>query len=312
LLQVNDTSILQRARWKVNRRTRGQGHLPQANASFWEYKHGLASIGFTADYVHQGCHLPTVSQLQAAARRLPGSGHHVIILIGDSHMRKQHKLFLEHFGDIFTSIYLKTNDGLLVRLPEIRASLQAVALAAQAETTTAKTHFYTLFNAGLHEIAILCSQRRIGSRGRVISIPDEEFSCTEQYRRNLLDLVAVVEEEMPTTTTSDLRVFQSTSAGWLKWGNYGFAWEPNRTQEYPLAAQACADVNAIAWEVMNQHRIPVMDSYWLTVARPDHREIDPVSARGKKMVHSGVEVYDVLLREWMTMVLASAGVTVGS
>jgi hypothetical protein len=309
LLQVDDTSILQRARWKVSRRTRGQGNLPQTNSSYWDYKHGLASIGFTADYIHQDCHLPTVSQLQAAARRMADPSHHVIVLIGDSHMRKQHKLFLEHFGDIFTSVYLKTNDGLLVRLPEIRASLQDVKLAAQADAT--KTHFYTLFNAGLHEVAILCTQRRVGSRGRVISTPDETFSCTEQYRRNLLDLVAVVEEEIP-ATTSKLRVFQSTSAGWLKWGNYGFAWEPNRTQEYPLASQACADVNTIAWEVMDQYRIPVLDSYWLTVARPDHREIDPLNARGKKMVHAGVEVYDVLLRQWMTMVLASAGAAVVS
>jgi len=57
---------------------------------------------------------------------------------------------------------------------------------------------------------------------------------------------------------------------------------------------------------MRQYKIPVIDSFWLTYARPDHREIDMLNSRGKKMVHAGVEVYDVLLRQWLVVVLQSA------
>eukprot|EP00977_Amphora_coffeiformis_P011919 scaffold2917_cov191-Amphora_coffeaeformis.AAC.12 len=63
---------------------------------------------------------------------------------------------------------------------------------------------------------------------------------------------------------------------------------------------------------MREHDIPVMDSFWLTYARPDHREIDVLNSRGKKMVHAGVEVYNVLLRQWLIAVLQAASEDSGS
>ena len=63
---------------------------------------------------------------------------------------------------------------------------------------------------------------------------------------------------------------------------------------------------------MQEYKIAVIDSFWLTYARPDHREIDMLNSRGKKMVHAGVEVYDVLLRQWLVVVLQGATETISN
>ena len=296
LVETNSTSALDKGRWKVIERTQSTGKIPDPHmdTSFVDYKYGSSSIGFKADYLYKDCDLADVPSLVSQSTKLNDRSKHTIVFIGDSHMRKQHKIFVQHFADLFPSVYLKTNDGLLTRFPEISQGLDT--LKREQNNTGGKIHI--IFNAGLHEIAILCSQRRVQSRGRVIPTPDKAFSCTEQYRLNLRTLISLV-VNIPTASL----VFQSTSAGWLKWGNYGFVWEPNRTQEFPSDAHACADFNDIAFDLMDIYNIPVIDSYWMTLARPDHREIDEINSRGKKMVHAGVEVYDVLLRKWLSVVL---------
>lgn len=211
--EANHTSVLHRARWKVTQRNRGTGGGvpdPKRNATFEEYKFGAGSIGFAAGFVYRDCHLPKLKTLVNDTLSTLDPSEHVVVFIGDSHMRKQYKLFLEHFGDRLTSLYLKTNDGLLTRFPDIRRALKQLKDQQQVK----RRKIYILFNAGLHEIDILCSQKRVRSRGRVISIPDEKLSCTEQYRSNLIELTELVLD-----VPDALRVFQSTSAGWIKWGN---------------------------------------------------------------------------------------------
>ena len=219
---ATQTSSLQKARWKVTHRNRGTGGIPDptTNTTFDQYKYGAGSIGFAADYIYRDCDLPKLDVLvRISLNRLKdlSSDHHrhhddVIVFIGDSHMRKQYKLFLEQFGDHWTSVYLKTNDGLLVRFPEIRLALEQIT--AQQNKTNQRGKTYILFNAGLHEIDILCSQKRVQTRGRVISTPDKNFSCTQQYRSNLIELTKLV-----MNVPNALRIFQSTSSGWIKWGN---------------------------------------------------------------------------------------------
>ena len=210
--EANTTSTLQKTRWKVTKRNRGTGGVPNptVNTTFDEYKYGAGSIGFAADYVHRDCDLPELAPLVSQSLAVLDPSNHTVVFIGDSHMRNQYKLFSEHFGYRLASLYLKTNDGLLVRFSEIRFALET--LKEQQKATN--RNIYILFNAGLHEIDILCSQKRVRSRGRVISTPDENFSCTQQYRSNLIELTQLVLH-----VPGALRVFQSTSAGWIKWGN---------------------------------------------------------------------------------------------
>ena len=300
LYEYDTTSALPKGRWKVSHLIRGRGQVPDSSnrTSYNAYRYGLGSVGFQMDYMYNDCDLAPLSFLMNQSTHLPDKSRTTIVFIGDSTMRNQHLLFEELFGKILSSVYLKTNDGLLVRMPEIIAGLQDLT---QRHHKGELDNIYILFNAGLHEIDILCNQEFIKSRQRVISIPDANFSCTDQYYSILVSLTQRVLH-----VPSALSVFQSTSAGWLRWGNYGFAWNPTRTQLYPEAPQACADFNGIAYDVMDEYDVPVIDSFWLTRARSDHREIDKNNGRGKKMVHAGQELNEVLLRQWMSLVLQAA------
>lgn len=97
-------------------------------------------------------------------------------------------------------------------------------------------------------------------------------------------------------------MFETTTAGWPKWGNFGFAWPPWRGQPLPLDSHYVDYFNGIAVEVVSELDIPVVDGFWLTRARPDHREVSHENDIGKHLVHAGPEVYTVLLREWIALV----------
>jgi hypothetical protein len=75
------------------------------------------------------------------------------------------------------------------------------------------------------------------------------------------------------------------------------------TPALPFRSEFAHYFDEIAWEVMQELDIPVMDTYWMTYSRPDHRESTDTNTLADKMVHAGPEVYDVLTRQWVMMVL---------
>ena len=83
-------------------------------------------------------------------------------------------------------------------------------------------------------------------------------------------------------------------------------WPPTHWQSLSTSSHAIAAWNQAAHEIILGHRqypIDVMDAYWLTLARPDHRECTYDNARGNKMAHAGNEVYQVLVRQMATILL---------
>ena len=307
IYETSPTSALERGTWSLQSKVSSHGAFPiptkdmDNNTFFQRYKEGTNSVGFRMRYRAVGCNLRPMQELVQDMLALDDVDRIHVVMMGDSNMAAQYKLLRSLLGRRVKSTIIRTNDGLHVRLPEIRHDLdQLLRSNKDKNNNSTKTKFYFLFNAGLHEIARLCSSRFTGSRRATISIPDdEEFSCIDEYRKSL-EVVVQMAKDFP----FDLRVFQSTTAGWLKWGNYGFSWPANRSQEYPLDSHACQQFNQVAWDVVNTHNgIPVVDAYWLTLSRPDHRQIDEDSKRGKKLVHHGVEVYNVLVRKWLSLIL---------
>ena len=132
------------------------------------------------------------------------------------------------------------------------------------------------------------------------NVSDIDFSCVQLYRESLTELVTAV-----AAFPASLRVWQTTTAGWPKWGNYGVAWPADKWQVLPSDPTAIAHWNNVAWEVLLpfSNEIAVMDAYWLTLSRPDHRESDRLNSLGKHMVHAGPQVYYVLMRKWAMMIL---------
>jgi hypothetical protein len=50
-------------------------------------------------------------------------------------------------------------------------------------------------------------------------------------------------------------------------------------------------------------RIHMTDVFWMTLSRPDHREIDSKNDIGKKLSHPGMDIIDTMVRIWLTIVL---------
>jgi hypothetical protein len=294
-LTSNSTrSAIDHGRWLVVKRQasrRGRTNTTASTAiSAEDYQSGLNSVGVQMEYVPYKCVLPQRHDLLEELLSSEKTRRLHVVLIGDSNMRKQWKMF-EKWSTGILSTLISTSGGLVLQLPDIQRSLRLLKEGAAPETK-----FVILFNAGLHDIGQLCSRKWAENRQTYIH---DSASCNEHYQQSLLQLVDLIQ-----SFPAELAVFQTTTAAWPKWGNFGFAWNPSLLQTLPMDTSSCAHFNEIAWSVMKEADIPVLDSYWLTLARPDHREVDEDNAIGKHLVHAGPQVYDSLVRQWVTTFLA--------
>jgi hypothetical protein len=67
-----------------------------------------------------------------------------------------------------------------------------------------------------------------------------------------------------------------------------------------------AQFNHIAWDILARvDGIHVLDGYWMTLARPDNREVGLEKMLGKHLVHPGEEVLHAMVRVWMQVLLQS-------
>merc|ERR1712176_1108514 len=67
-----------------------------------------------------------------------------------------------------------------------------------------------LFNTGLHDVVQLCIMRPS-------YLPPDFKSCLDEYKKIMQD----VKNYLTALPSQVLAVFQSTSAGWLRYGNWG-------------------------------------------------------------------------------------------
>jgi hypothetical protein len=72
----------------------------------------------------------------------------------------------------------------------------------------------------------------------------------------------------------------------------------------PCDANTVEYFNTIAWEIIHdKFQFPVMDAFWLSLSRPGHRQILHNNLIGPNLAHSGPEVYSVLMRKWVMMIM---------
>jgi len=256
-----------------------------------------------------------------------------VIFIGDSNMRLQrellHKLLplgqdntTSSFLDKSTTTYLKTQDGVARHWNTIRDTLQDLAQPEYLATRS----YYIVLNIGLHEIVQLCSLETItglktsnshrggdaGASANNTMLLDGEH-CGQAYERLLRQLL-----DMVTAFPAQRIVWQGISAGWHKYGLFAAQWPADRPQRLPLDTSYCRYFNHLAHDIVasynidyrksNNHdndnnSIVFLDAYWLTLARPDHRDAREGNALGKRLVHPGPEVYRVLLRKLLDVVM---------
>jgi hypothetical protein len=319
LTETSTHSALASGRWVVRKMNMQDTYVANQSSTSQEatlerYQIGETSLGFDMEYIPTSCSLMparaakdprTLDSCRKRSQETNTNSNRSlhILFIGDSNFRMQQDMFDRFFGQKLKTTRISTEGGLVVTLPEIQKSLQELALKATDSTGTsaAGTDYFVIFNAGLHDIDKFCQKIWRKYRAPLIhNVSDVDFSCVQLYRESLTELVTAV-----AAFPARLRVWQSTSAGWPKWGNYGVAWPADAWQVLPTDPTAIAHWNNVAWEVLQpfSNEIAVMDAYWLTLSRPDHRESDRSNSLGKHLVHAGPQVYYVLMRKWAMMIL---------
>ena len=293
----DDINNLMKGRWVVTEKVRDAnyiGHTVDAHhVSLEGYQHAYNSLGIKMEYQPVGCRLVDGwSDADAKSK----SVH--LIFVGDSVMGLQHRHVRSAVtaakGNDAKATIIGTHGGLAKRLDEVIEELQQIPAVNPNERRM------VLFNAGLHDIAQLCSVKYKKARSEYFPLADDEFSCIEVYKTLLYKLTSFL-----VGYPAELVAFQTTSAGWMPYGNFGFAWNPNEYQPYSLSPNAVTHFNRAAMEIVENAsggRFPIVDGYYITLARPDHREIGEDNAIGKHMVHPGVEVVDAMARVWLTVV----------
>jgi hypothetical protein len=309
ILDSGPRSAIQKGRWVVQERMIDRPFSLSShfrNASLDGYERGENSLGIRMEYRPTHCSLldeATFKDIRTSTKcRELHSGtsprYWRIIMIGDSNMRAQYALFgREAFFNRWPFVnYLSTMDGIVARLPVIRELLRE--LLVEDEQNAYPTDSVVLFNTGLHDILFLCGNNYFNFDSTGSFEKRTLARCADTYRQKLTEFVHLMKE-----FTSVMTVFQTTTAAWPKWGVYGAAWLPNITQPLPFTPDFAKYFNDIAWDVMKKEGIPVMDTYWMTYSRPDHREVTETNKLSGKMAHAGPEVYSVLVRQWMMMML---------
>jgi hypothetical protein len=312
LTETSTHSALASGRWVVRKTNIQDAYVANQSlfsqqATLERYQMGETSLGMDMEYVPTSCSLMparatkdprTLDSCRERGQKYDNNNHtnrslHVIF-IGDSNFRLQHAMFNNFFGRTLETTRITTEGGLVVTLPDIQKRLQELAVVAA-------TDYFVIFNSGLHDLDKFCQKSWRKFRAPLIhNVSDEEFSCVQLYRESLTELVTAV-----AAFPARLRVWQTTTAGWPKWGNYGVAWPADQWQVLPVDPTAVAHFNNVAWEVLQpfSNEIAVMDAYWLTLSRPDHRESNAFNSLGKHLVHAGPQVYYVLMRKWAMMIL---------
>jgi hypothetical protein len=266
------------------------------------YQEGRNSLGIFADYQPVNCNLVATNESFAelsenciSMNRFNSKRIH-IVFIGDSNLRLQREHFaqLQPTRQIKTS-YIGTYGGLLESIVHIRSKLSLLDFEQE--------DVVLIFNSGLHDISVLCSSLDFRVEQRKEYVP-EDYTCVEEYQKALTELTTMI-----SSFPARVKLFQTTSAGWMRWGNFGFAWPMTlANQSFPQSTHFVDVFNHIAFRVLRDFDdIDIMDGYWITLARPDNREIGEENVIGKHLVHPGLEVQDAIVRTWTTIILSKLG-----
>ena len=326
LLEADTDSGRTKGRWKVVDNVRTKYHrqiTPDGNGvSYLGYQHGLNSLGVKMRYDNNDCRVLTyaranrdadgihlvnrcLSHLGIANSPQPEDQIHVIF-VGCSVMRLMRSSFdfllrKANMTNVRTSL-VDIRRGLFRTLPHMKSQLRNFTQTFPNERK------FVVFNTGLHDIDRLCSARMWPARERDQelmnkTIPDGE-PCIDTYQKQFEEMVKFIGDY-----PAELKLFRSTTPGWMKYGNFGFSWPTDFTQPFQRSHHMVTQINDIAFDVLanadNADDILIMDGFWTSLARPDNTEMGPRNQIGKHMVHPGVEVMDALARKFMHIMVRS-------
>jgi hypothetical protein len=290
-------TALTRGRWVVTERIPWDKPpvSSEGNNILRQYMLGPQSLGVTMEYLWHSCRVPTLEQFAdelwpACRDQATGQDRLVrIIFIGDSNMRLQKELWDRMMVPSAwpSSVFIKIVNGLVANKQALNFELQQL----HNSTDHHRTDYFVLLNSGLHDIMQLCATTK-NKQGRPPVNNNKNHTCLNTYQAELAELVDTIHHVIRPRRL----VWQSTTAGWMKWGVYAANFPGDALQAWPQTPEMCRDWNQAAAAVMPN--VSVLDAYWLSLARPDHRDARERNALGKRLVHAGPQVYGALMRQW--------------
>ena len=309
-LWEDNNSLWKQAAWRVTKTNRQTpfNELSTNGVTLRGYQWGNNSLGFEAAYEYRDCRLhdqltESIDSSSCATTAVSTTNNNNnklhIILIGDSVMRLQLKYLNQHLDEDTVDITFFELYGGALRCARLSGPYNKELISSQHEVHPRRTMI--LFNTGMHDIHRLCGHTYRDDRATYLTEQELQLPCVELYRIALRELAETVQ-----SIPAAVRLFQTTTAAWPKYGNYGFAWDPRYAQELPLDAAFVERFNRIAVDELRrlnanstaQKKIAMVDSYWMTLARPDNREINKEIVVGQKMSHPGYEVTAYIVRVW--------------
>lgn len=300
LLDENPTSSLETSRWVVTEKIIGRNFTLLNNSdqvTFEGYAKGDNALGVTMDYLPKDCRLHDKKTVHDAMTKCRNKSNAFFIFIGDSNMENMKKWAQKEEGlkrEQYRFVNIKS--GLKKRMETVRNEIDEVV--QEQEQQNFSRDIVVVFNSGLHDIMQTCASEKFFHMN-VDTNARDDVRCGDLYRKNLEQLVLEV-KRIP----SALTVFQTTTAGWPKWGTFGFAWPIDMRQPLVFSTHIVEHFNSIAWDVMKNMNVSVYDSFWMTLARPDHREAEKDDENNKlRLVHAGPEIYSSLTRKLLMMTI---------
>ena len=319
IVETSATSAMEKARWKVTGKVNGREYSSKTmNSSIVStvgYVNNVNSLGINMEYRYiNGCRLIPESifdknsgyeEAVSVSKCFGRQQKTRILYIGDSVLRVQKEMLQKLFKGIlnikieltFLSLHGGYRKNQVLGPTFVEKYLNDLREKLRADDAT---KVVILFNTGLHDIHRLCGVEFEDERPTYLDkahLSSGSFACVDEYRALLTEFIDTI-DKFPAT----LKVFQTTTAAWPKYGNYGIKWKQN-AQTMVLSSDFCAAFNDIAFDVLanyEESHIHIMDGYWITYARPDNREIGDI---GHKLSHPGAEVLSVMTRKFIMMII---------
>jgi len=341
LTETSPTSAMEKARWKVTGKVNEPGYSSSTSnspvVSKIGYRNNVNSLGINMEYQYtNNCRILPESSFRdekntkeevvhvfTACGTRPKKTKIHIVYIGDSVLRVQRDMLQDLLKDVSTKdsraaelklefefSFLPLHGGYrknqVLGPANVQEFLRDIQRKKGGADLDVDVKVAVLFNTGLHDIHRLCGSEFKDERPSYLdktsltSTGGSAFACVDEYRALLREFWEIV-----TDFPAVLKVFQTTTSAWPKYGNFGIDWNDN-PQDMPLVSDFSAVFNEIAFGVLadytgtgNGNNIAIMDGYWITHPRPDNREIGDI---GKKLSHPGVEVLSTMARTWAMLI----------
>lgn len=159
-----------------------------------------------------------------------------------------------------------------------------------------------VLNAGLWDIPHFCLDSN--ERNSYNISKHDIGTCAEYFHKNFKRLLDLVTFFFP----SDLIIFRTANAGWMKWGNFGLGW-PTQNQSTILTPHTVQKFNDIALKVIRDsgYNVKVYDLFWMTWSRPDDTKVGVNNNVGDHIVHLVHDTLKVSIRKLLTLVAGYLG-----